>query len=492
MPQSSSRLTLAFFAALIAACSPNTAHEFESTTDTPVDLSAPDTSPDTAPDTMADVTPPTAPGYHVIGETMRTPAGDVLFLRGVNLSGRAKGAEKHLIDVDDALIDELLSDGVNSVRFLTFWDAVMPDVPGEIDETYLAALRARVEALDAAGIFIVMDVHQDLWGHPFAGHGAPSWVCPEHLTYGYESQSPWWSNYLSKQITACFDHFWGSAALQTRYAEMMAAVAGATCDLPRVVGFDIMNEPWPGSHLPDPGFDNDLLMPFYIKVLEAVEETCPGKLHFFEPSGAFTFGLAGPMIVPEELRDRVVIAPHFYPPYVHEPDGGGYGGDSEAHEELLLDLEGDWGAYLDMGVALWCGEYGGMSTSNNFDAYFQHLHTFFTEHFVSSALWDHYESDGGFAFLDAAGDLKDELSPVFRHPLPTLLPSKPTVFDADWVGGTLDLEFKCRVAGVFAVLLTDGCTCVVPDGMSDTEAIPNHAAWTCDGDEVITVNCSCS
>ena len=206
------------------------------------------------------------------------------------------------------------------------------------------------------------------------------------------------------------------------------------------------------------------------------------------PSGDVLF-LRG--VIPLELRDRVVVAPHFYPPYVHEPEGGGYGGDDQAHEELLDDLQGDWGAYLDMGVALWSGEYGGMTQSNNFDLYFQHLHTFFMEHFVSSALWDHHQSEGGFAFLDESGALKTELAPVFRHPLPTLLPSKPTVFEADWVAGTLEAEFQCREGGIFAVLLTAGCACEVPEGMPEVEVLPNHSAWACDGDGDVAVNCAC-
>ena len=423
---------------------------------------------------------------------MRTPAGDMLYLRGVNLSGRAKGAEGHLITVDDALITELLADGINSVRFLVFWDAVMPEAPGEIDETYLAEIRARIERLDAAGIFVIIDVHQDLWGQPFQSHGAPAWVCPESLTWGYEAQSPWWANYLTKQVSGCFDHFWDSATLQASYAEMLAAVAGAVCDLPRVVGFDIMNEPWPGSHLPDPTFDNDILMPFYINVMETVEAECSGKLHFFEPSGAFTFGLADAMQIPQDLMDRVVVAPHFYPPYVHESDGGGYGGDDEAHEELLLDLQDDWGAYLDMGVALWCGEYGGLTQLDNTDIYIQHLHTFFLEHFISSAYWDHGYSDSGFAFRDSDGCLKDVFEPVFRSPLPTLLPERPIQLTTDWAEGTLELVFYCHTGRVLAMLLPgDGCSCTVPEGLSYVEALPNHSTWLCEGDGETAVSCVC-
>lgn len=450
----------------------------------------PDSGPTDTPDS-AEPTPP--PGYSVSDGVMRDPDGNVLFLRGVNLSGRAKGAEGHLIDVDDALIAELTADGVNSVRFLTFWDAVMPDGDGVLDKNYLDELRARVQRLSDAGIAVVMDVHQDLWGHPFAGHGAPAWACPKELTDGYVSESPWWANYFSKQVTGCFDRFWGSKALQASYADMLAAVAEATCDVPLVVGWDIMNEPWPGAGLGEAGFDNDILMPFYIDVLHRVEEACAGKLFFFEPSGAFTFGLSSAMVVPDELRDRVVIAPHFYPPYVHEPDGGGYGGSESAHEALLADISGDWAEYLDMGVALWCGEYGGMTQSDSFALYMQHLHAFFNEHFISSAYWDHAYGDGGFDFLDSAGALKESLAPVFRTPVPTLLPTPPSAFEVDWATATTSLTIECVSGRTLAMLLPSGsCTCDAPAPLEPSDGRAGHTNWTCSADSgPVTVSCSC-
>jgi len=438
---------------------------------------APDRDPsDVAPDRdPSDVASP-ARGYHVTGNAMRDPYGDVLFLRGVNLSGRAKGAAGHLIPVDDELIAELRRDGVDSVRFLTFWDAVTPTSPQAVDHDYLSGLRERVERLSDAGIYVIIDVHQDLWGHPFSAHGAPGWACPDDLKEGFEYHSPWWSNYLTGQISSCFDHFWDSETLQAHYAAMLAEVAAVTCDVPRVVGFDIMNEPWPGSRLPDPAFDNDILLPFYIEVLEVVEKICPGKIFFFEPSGAFTFGLADAMQIPGDLLDRVVVAPHFYPPYVHEPERGGYRGTPEARGELYADLYDDWGAYLDMGVALWCGEYGGMTQSPNFDLYMQDLFDFFLEHFVSSAYWDHAYGDGGFDFLDAAGDLKDVFVPVFRTPWPTLIPDVPTSLTADWTARTLSLQAPCRQNGALHWWLPEGCDCEIP---------------TCDADETISVTCAC-
>ena len=114
------------------------------------------------------------------------------------------------------------------------------------------------------------------------------------------------------------------------------------------------------------------------------------------------------------------------------------------------------------------------------------------EHFVSSAYWDHAYGDSGFAFRDSGGYLKDTLVPVFRSPLPTLLPARPTLFIADWPEGTLDLTFDCHEGGVLAVLLPgDGCSCTVPEGLSETEALPNHSAWICKDDGEIAVTCAC-
>ena len=132
-----------------------------------------------------------------------------------------------------------------------------------------------------------------------------------------------------------------------------------------------------------------------------------------------------------------------------------------------------------------------MTVSDNFDLYMQHLHSFFMENFVSSAYWDH-ASGGGFAFLDEADQLKPELAPVFRHPLPTLLPSKPTVFAADWQAGTLEVAFDCVEGGLFAVLLTEGCGCAVPEGLSGADGPPNHATWQCNSDGDVAVSCSCT
>ena len=45
--------------------------------------------------------------------------------------------------------------------------------------------------------------------------------------------------------------------------------------------------------------------------------------------------MAEPFDIPQTYEDRIVYAGHFYPRYVHEPDGGGYDGDKDALIELF-------------------------------------------------------------------------------------------------------------------------------------------------------------
>lgn len=446
----------------------------------------------TTPPEDAEVVGPDLPKFRVEGNSILDGNGQVLFLRGVNLSGDAKGAPGHLIDVDDALVAELLANGVNSVRFLVFWDGVQPVSGDSVDQDYLVAVKQRMARLAEAGIFVVVDFHQDLWGWPFLVHGAPAWACPESISGGYVPQSPWWANYLTDQVTGCFDHFWGSPELRETYASMVASVAQMVCDNPMVVGFDFMNEPWPGSALPDPAFDNEVLLPFYVQVMARVDEVCPDRLVFAEPSGAFTFGLAEAMQIPGELRERIVVAPHYYPESVHESGGAGYGADDAARLSLRDDLESDWGAYLEQQVPLWVGEYGGLTEVPNFDAYMKDLHAWFLEHRVSSGLWDHSKSDSGFAFLDAQGNLKDVFRPVFQTPVVTRLPGPPARMTANYDTGTATAEATCRSGMSFSWLCPgDPCVCqsLMPTVAAQTPSLPGFRSFQCLKEGPVEISC---
>jgi len=391
--------------------------------------------------------PPPRSGYYVENGVIRDGSGQVVYLRGINVHESAKYHPDHIIPLDDGEVLLLIQNGINTVRLLTGWAAIMPS-EDTIDYDYLDKYLAEVTKLTEAGLFVVLDMHQDVWGHPF-GNGAPDWACPEEIKAGYEPTSPWWANYFSEQVTGCFDQFWSSTELQDKFALAWRQVAELVCSNPSVVGFDLLNEPYPGSALGEMGFDQDTLYPFYKRIMAEITEVCPDRIFFLEPSRAYDFGMADALVLDAADRNRVVMAPHYYPTDVHEP-GSSYDGNFEALEQNLLEL---YQIFDERRTPLWFGEYGGITSNTNFDLYMEHITTIFFTRLWGSALWAFSENDCGFSFLDSGGDRKDVFARVCAIPVPVLLPSVPTNLALDFDQPGISLKIECKEDLVFKLLL---------------------------------------
>jgi len=111
-------------------------------------------------------------------------------------------------------------------------------------------------------------------------------------------------NYLTMPaLNRAFDHFWandpgpGDVGLVDRYAAAWEHVAGRFESIPGLLGYDLMNEPWPGSEYPScispegcPAFDSGPLSDFTLKTIEAIRKADPRSLAWYEPLSVFNFG----------------------------------------------------------------------------------------------------------------------------------------------------------------------------------------------------------
>src|SRR5678816_4392146 len=124
-----------------------------------------------------DATPPEVctGGYHVCRGQLRDPDGRAVVLRGVNLSGRQKSTP--YLDVYTAADYARLRTewGMTAIRFITTWSAIEP-TDGAFDEAYLDALATRMQWAADAGLAVILDMHQDLYGEGFGFDGAPRWT----------------------------------------------------------------------------------------------------------------------------------------------------------------------------------------------------------------------------------------------------------------------------------------------------------------------------
>ncbi|MCO5171575.1 MAG: cellulase family glycosylhydrolase [Planctomycetes bacterium] len=199
-------------------------------------------------------TPPALEGrLRVDGTRFVDPAGRTVVLRGVNLG--LKQAPFLPPHTDDALAALARATGANVARLTIAWRAVEP-TPLGYDDAYLDALTATVRRLRAHGLYVLVDMHQDLWGGAMAGHGAPEWATlaadarPLPLPQG----APWQLRYLDRRVWGSFEALWADErvpatglGLQEHYARAWARVARRLAAEDGVVGYDLMNEPFFGN-----------------------------------------------------------------------------------------------------------------------------------------------------------------------------------------------------------------------------------------------------
>jgi endoglycosylceramidase len=344
--------------------------------------------------------------------TIRDAQGRQVLLRGVSLANESKTAPGHAPPFGDADLDRIASWGLNTVRFLIFWDGVMPR-PGEIDLGYLDLIAGWVARARARGLWVVLDMHQDVFGPPFGGNGAPRWACDESNYATFVPRQPWYLNYGTPEVIACYDDFWASDDLRAKFAEAWAAVAGRVHQEPNVAGFDLYNEPFYGSN-PLSNFHRSVLSGFYAQVADAIETLAPGRLYFVEPFPAVSAGLV-PLDFPIPYPvPRAVFAPHFYHVQTHDP-GRAYDGDPTP---IAQGFDFFARSAAELGMPVWLGEYGGSSGNGGFSLYLEHVERAVAERGFGSALWCYCRDESGFGALDSQGRPKPGVERALARPYP--------------------------------------------------------------------------
>jgi hypothetical protein len=123
---------------------------------------------------------PTVTGNHVQRRPhLRDAYGRYVHFHGTNLSGSIKfpatesfpdlGEEVSYVgkpfplEEADKHFGQLQRFGINAVRFLVSWEAIQPDGPDQFDEEYLDYVDQLVARARAYGIYVLLDMHQDIF-----------------------------------------------------------------------------------------------------------------------------------------------------------------------------------------------------------------------------------------------------------------------------------------------------------------------------------------
>lgn len=215
-----------------------------------------------------------------------------------------------------------------------------------IDTGYLKSIAEDIIRITSAGLLVLVDMHQDIYAQAYGGDGFPTWTMK---TDGgsFSPQKNWAANLLQPAVRNCYKNFWADSEMQDRYIKALALFVRTLQDIPGVLGFDIMNEPYPHDLWKFSKFEQGILTEFYKKA-----QGIGANRLFFEPWMSTSSG------IPSDLAFRptraAAYAPHYYDVFLDA--GGPYRGFNKALLEKAVAIKVQEANNL--GAPLVYGEFG--------------------------------------------------------------------------------------------------------------------------------------
>jgi endoglycosylceramidase len=234
------------------------------------------------------------------GDWLTNSDGQVVILHGLNDVYKVGSGEPSADGFSDDDAAFLAANGFNAVRVGIIWSDLEPE-PGVFDAAYLNSVEQTVQTLGSHGIYSIIDFHQDAYSSAFGGEGAPAWATETNGAANPSLPFPY-NEFFNPAENQAWDSFWTNAdasnglGLEDNYSQMLEYVANAFNGNPDVAGFELMNEPSPGSEtlatlLGNPFFDTQELNPFYDQGADAIRAADPSTPIFYEPNVLFSTGV---------------------------------------------------------------------------------------------------------------------------------------------------------------------------------------------------------
>lgn len=178
---------------------------------------------------------------------IRDEFGRERIFRGINLCIKKHHANKHLVHKElfkSGLFEDMESVGVNIVRFGITWAAIEPH-EGEYNDELIFALKEYIQKCAKHNIYVMFDMHQDLFSHHFHGDGAPKWAIDP--SYSNPKQFAIWAEgyFYMQGVQNSFYDFWTNRNnIQTKFIKMWEYIADKLSDCDNIIGYDYFNEPY--------------------------------------------------------------------------------------------------------------------------------------------------------------------------------------------------------------------------------------------------------
>ena len=373
------------------------------------------------------------------GRHIRDHFGRIRLFRGVNVSGKSKLPPFLPLETPSQL-SPLQSFGFNVIRLLVIWEAVAPQ-RGAIDETYLEKLSAFVEEAERLGIFVLIDMHQDLFSREHGGDGAPAWAVKHDGKPA--SGKRWFLHYFrSRAVQKNLARFWANEdGVMKAYADTLRAVVKHFSRHDNVIGYDMFNEPMTrGRELATGVFERFILPEFHALCGKILHEHDPERMLFIEPTPLAAFGV--PTVLRRPKVYTQVFAPHLYD--VTSIGAGRYMKNTSTFPRALSVVR-RWAEFNH--VPLFIGEFGVLNGVKDSRTMMEDECRLLDRHFVSWAAWHYNPSTEDWNDEDASivlpGGADREFTPALARPYPAALAGNPVRWESG-NGKPWELEYEAR------------------------------------------------
>lgn len=227
------------------------------------------------------------------------------------------------MSISDEDIADLKSWGFNFMRLGVMWQAV-ETAPQQYNLTYLAEMNTLINKLGAAGIYTLVDAHQDIFARQFCGEGVPSFyatdvtskcdynlvsdvlqlagLCKNMNDFGLEFdaegyptietclKNPFTSYYATAEVVDAFANlYYNVNNIRDRFFDYWNVTSAFFAGNEYVLGYDPLNEPivanfWKDPLLLLPGrFDRTVLQGLYQDFNSVIRKNTQDQIVFFEP-----------------------------------------------------------------------------------------------------------------------------------------------------------------------------------------------------------------
>lgn len=369
-----------------------------------------------------------APHLRIEGRRFVDSAGRVIVLRGVNLAGDSKVPPFIPLE-NPADLDPLPALGFNVVRLVISWEAFEPK-PGVYNLDYLNRMRGIAAECGARGLYVIIDIHQDGYSRYLSrgsGDGFPAWAVSPRAIMHAPDNSPRCADWpirmaLDPGMHRSFHDFYSDRhGVRTKYLEMVRLLAREFSNLPMVIGYDLINEPW--------GHEKRELAPLYEDAAVAIRGEHPDAILFVEGHVSTNTGLQTRLTRPSFTN--FAYAPHYYKPttVLFASWRGSTGPINRAFAHIESNAAG-WN------TPVFVGEFGAPADASRGGDYVSYLYDRLDDTFASGAQWNYTphwtpEKRDGWNGEDfnIICPKTGELLPNFRlRPFPRAIAGRPCQF----------------------------------------------------------------